>query len=202
MSETKRYGSIESLCQKILSEAEQYENELLEKARADADAVLREYEKKAIDAKNAILDRAEQKAKAELAAAESAREMRAKSARLAVKSELLTMAYRAAEDKIAALSAQAFSALFVPYLEEVLTQKPQGTARLYVGKGSPVKAEDLLAAAGGRNDVVPSGEKESFVGGFCLETDEISFDCSAHALIESIRSETESDVARLLFAEE
>ena len=191
MSETKRYGSIDALCGKILSEAEQYETELL-----------REYEKKAEEAQKAVLSRAEEKASSELSAAKSARDMRARSARLKVKTELLETAYRAAEEKIAHLPKAEYLALFVPYLNEAIAQKPKGKARLAVGKSSPVDAKTLLSEAQNTEEIEILSEEKPFFCGFSLETDEISFDCSAHALIEGIRSETEPDVIRILFGEE
>lgn len=201
MSETKRYGSVEVLCEKILHEAEDYKNELLEKTSSEAKGISEEYEKKAQAAKDEILSRAEEKAAEARRTAESAEETRARNARLSVKSELLAAAYRRAEEKIALLPKEEAIALFLPYLKEALEQKPAGQARLVVGEKSPFGADELCAAAEAPKDILPDGAKKAKGCGFWLETDEITLDCSVHALIEAIRSETEKDVSRLLFAE-
>lgn len=201
MSETKRYGSVEVLCEKILHEAEDYKNELLEKTSSEAKGISEEYEKKAQAAKDEILSHAEEKAAEARRTAESAEETRARNARLSVKSELLAAAYRRAEEKIALLPKEEAIALFLPYLKEALEQKPAGQARLVVGEKSPFGADELCAAAGAPKDILPDGAKKAKDCGFWLETDEITLDCSVHALIEAIRSETEKDVSRLLFAE-
>lgn len=201
MSETKRYGSIEGLCEKILLEAEEYKKELLEKTKSDAASLSAEYDKKAKEAADNILLRANEKAKEAYRAAESAAEMRARNTRLAIKAELLEAAYQKAEEKIASLTRSETLSFFAPYLEEILATKPSGKARLFVGYASPVSADELYVAAKTPSDVEIGGVKESFASGFCLETDTLSFDCSAHTLIESIRFETEKDVLRLLFEE-
>lgn len=202
MSETKRYGSVEVLCEKILHEAEDYKNELLEKTSSEAKGISEEYEKKAQAAKDEILSHAEEKAAEARRTADSAEETRARNARLSVKSELLAAAYRRAEEKIALLPKEETIALFLPYLKEALEQKPAGQARLVVGEKSPFGADELCAAAGVPKDILPDGAKKAKDCGFWLETDEITLDCSVHALIEAIRSETEKDVSRLLFAEQ
>ena len=145
MSETKRYGSVEVLCEKILHEAEDYKNELLEKTSSEAKGISEEYEKKAQAAKDEILSHAEEKAAEARRTAESAEETRARNARLSVKSELLAAAYRRAEEKIALLPKEEAIALFLPYLKEALEQKPAGQARLVVGEKSPFGADELCA---------------------------------------------------------
>ena len=74
MSETKRYGSVEVLCEKILHEAEDYKNDLLEKTSSEAKGISEEYEKKAQAAKDEILSRAEEKAAESRRTADSAEE--------------------------------------------------------------------------------------------------------------------------------
>lgn len=199
MSENKQFNSVEVICDKILSEARDYEKEQMTQAEAEAAELARRYGEKAQEVRQTILDQAKRTAESRLAAAQSARAMRARNNQLQGRVELLERAYDRAAEKLMTLNREEYLALFVPYVKKAAAEVSSGEISLYVGAGAPVDAQELLLAAESPTGVVAAGIKKSLRSGFCLENGEICLDCSAEALINSIKAETEGEVASILF---
>ncbi len=202
----KSVNSIDTIKNKIIAEARDYEKSVLAQAEAEAAKVAQQYEKKASQAAERILDAARANADAMIAAAQSSQNMRARNSLLAVKVELIDAAYESACKRIAELDKNEYLSLFSAYLKNAAENARlyEGAATLFVGKKSPVSCEELISATEQTEAVkaiAVGGTGERDDAGFCLTVGDITLDCFAKTLVASVKSNTQTGVAKLLFAQ-
>ena len=202
---TGSVNSLDTIKNKIISEAREYEKGLLEKAEKEALKTAAQYAEKADNASAHIISAAAANAESVVSAAESSQGMRARNGLLAVKVELIEKAFDRAAEEIAKLPKDEYLSLFAKYLVSAAkTLNTDSHAKLFVCKKSPVTAEELLNHAGqfANSDLIkPCGTNEKDDSGFCLENGDITIDCTAKTVIGAIKATAETSVAKILFAE-
>ena len=203
---TDSVNSIDTIKNKIIAEAREYEKEILAQAEKEAAENLKEYEKKAAVSAERIISAAKAEADSIISSAESLKNMSARSGVLAVKVELVEKAYSLAVNELEKLDKDRYLELFSKYLVKAAESEFPGNDEidLYTGKNSPVTAEELIKYAGkfkNSERVKACGKSEKSGAGFYLESGDITVDCSAGTLVSSIKNRTETSVARLLFGE-
>lgn len=203
----KSVNSIDTIKNKIIAEAREYEEKILSQAESEAAKITQSFEKKAQEAKERILNAARQNADGIVSAAQSSQNMRSRNSLLTVKVELIDAAYESACDAIAALPKDEYLSLFSAYLKSAAENALlyDGTATLYMGKKSLVSCEELISAteqteAVKKIAVGGTGDRDD--AGFCLTVGDITLDCSAKTLVSSIKNNTQTGVAKLLFAQD
>ncbi len=203
----KSVNSIDTIKNKIIADAREYEKSVLSQAENEAEKIADSFEKKANEAKARILFTAQQSADGIVSAAQSSQSMRARNSLLSVKVELIDSAYAGACDAIAALPKDEYLSLFSAYLRNAAENASlyEGVVTLYVGKRSPVSCEELISATE-KTDAVKAlavggvGDRDD--AGFCLTVGDITLDCTAKTLVSAIRNDTQTGVAKLLFAQD
>lgn len=202
----KSVNSIDTIKNKIISEAREYEQKTISQAKEDAEKISLAFDKKASEAKERIISAAQQSADGIVSAAQSSQNMRSRNSLLSVKVDLIEKAYESAVEKITQLSKQEYLSIFSGYLKNAAENARlyEGKATLYVGKASPVTCEELLDASE-KTDAVKAlcagGTSDREDAGFYLVVGDITLDCSAKTLVYAIKSNTQNGVAKLLFAQ-
>ena len=202
----KSVNSIDTIKNKIIAEAREYENSVISQARSDAETTKNAFEKKACEAKERILSAAKQNADGIVSAAQSSQNMRSRNSLLSVKVELIEKAYESAVEGLSKLSKDEYLKIFGAYLENAAENATlyEGAPVLFVGKASPVSCEELLSGVE-QSDAVKKisagGISDKEDSGFCLVVGDITLDCSAKTIVYAIKNETQSGVAKLLFAQ-
>ena len=203
----KSVNSIDTIKNKIIAEAREYENSVLASAQKEAAETAALYEKKAQEAKERILCAAKQNADGIISSAESSQNMRARNSLLAGKGALIDGAYEKAVDTIAKLPRDEYLSLFAAYLEKAAQSAAlcEGKATLFVGKAAPVSCAELMAAAEQTEAVkavAQGGQSDRDDAGFCLVVGDITLDCFAKTIVSAIKNDTQTGVAKLLFAQD
>lgn len=202
----KSVNSIDTIKNKIIAEARDYERSVISQAESDAEKITNTYEKKAQEAKERILFAAKQNADGIVSSAQSSQNMRSRNSLLSVKVDLIEKAYESAVQGISKLDKDEYLNIFRAYLENAAQNALlyEGTPVLYVGKASPVTCEELISAAEQTDAVkkiTSGGTSTKDDAGFCLVVGDITLDCSARTLVYAIKNETQNGVAKLLFAQ-
>lgn len=190
---------IEKITARILSDAQSEVNATLAKAQAQADEITAGYQAQAEQEYADLTARGKADAEERELHLNSAAQMEVRKLVLAAKQEMLDKAYATAlaqlntlpDDAMTNLLAQLARKASTTGKEEVLLS---ASARKSVGQAVVAKAN----ADGGLN-LTLSDKAGAFDGGLVLSDGDVEVNCTFDTLVRLTRSETASEVAKVLF---
>ena len=193
---------IEKITARIASDAEK-ENALIREAAQQRIAEIRaEYEKKANDAYEEHLRTGLRDAEQYASRIERTAQLETKKAALAVKQEMVSEAFRMAEEKLTSMPEQQYI--------EYLTRKAceagfKGDAQLVMNEKDRAavgqKVADAVNAAASEGKVTLADDTKEMLGGFILRQGSVEVNCTVDIMLELIRGEAAAQVAKILFEE-
>ena len=195
-------SGLDKMKARILEEAQSTAQEILDKAKADADAAVQAARESAEAEAAKILERAKRDAADYGVRVDSSMDMQRKQAILAAKQEVLGGVLEAAYETIMNLD----DAKYFEMLEKLLEKHalPEAGAICFSAKdlgrmpaGFPDKIKNIAASKGGSLTV--SEKPEKIDGGFLLVYGGIEENCTISAVFASRREEMSDQVNRLLF---
>ena len=193
---------IEKITARIASDAEK-ENALIREATEKRIAEIRaEYEKKANDAYEEHLRTGLRDAEQYASRIERTAQLETKKAALAVKQEMVSQAFKLAEEKLTSMPEQQYI--------EFLTRKAceagfKGDAELVMNENDRAavgqKVADAVNAAVSEGKVTLADDTKEMLGGFILRQGSVEVNCTVDIMLELIRGEAAAQVAGILFEE-
>ena len=193
---------IEKITARIASDAEK-ENALIREAAEKRIAEIRaEYEKKANDAYEEHLRTGLRDAEQYASRIERTAQLETKKAALAVKQEMVSQAFKLAEEKLTSMPEQQYI--------EFLTRKAceagfKGDAELVMNENDRAavgqKVADAVNAAVSEGKVTLADDTKEMLGGFILRQGSVEVNCTVDIMLELIRGEAAAQVAGILFEE-
>lgn len=195
-------SGLDKMKARILEEAQSTAQEILDKAKADADAAVQAARESAEAEAAKILERAKRDAADYGGRVDSSMDMQRKQAILAAKQEVIGGVLEAAYETIMNLD----DAKYFEMLEKLLEKHalPEAGAICFSAKdlgrmpaGFPDKIKNIAASKGGSLTV--SEKPEKIDGGFLLVYGGIEENCTISAVFASRREEMSDQVNRLLF---
>ena len=195
-------SGLDKMKARILEEAQSTAQEILDKAKADADAAVQAARESAEAEAAKILERAKRDAADYGVRVDSSMDMQRKQAILAAKQEVIGGVLEAAYETIMNLD----DAKYFEILEKLLEKHalPEAGAICFSAKdrgrmpaGFPDKIKNIAASKGGSLTV--SEKPEKIDGGFLLVYGGIEENCTISAVFASRREEMSDQVNRLLF---
>ena len=195
-------SGLDKMKARILEEAQSTVQEILDKAKADADAAVQAARESAEAEAAKILERAKRDAADYGVRVDSSMDMQRKQAILAAKQEVIGGVLEAAYETIMNLD----DAKYFEMLEKLLEKHalPEAGAICFSAKdlgrmpaGFPDKIKNIAASKGGSLTV--SEKPEKIDGGFLLVYGGIEENCTISAVFASRREEMSDQVNRLLF---
>ena len=195
-------SGLDKMKARILEEAQSTAQEIIDKAKADADAAVQAARDSAEAEAAKILERAKRDAADYGVRVDSSMDMQRKQAILAAKQEVIGGVLEAAYETIMNLD----DAKYFEMLEKLLEKHalPEAGAICFSAKdlgrmpaGFPDKIKNIAASKGGSLTV--SEKPEKMDGGFQLVYGDIEENCTISAVFASRREEMSDQVNRLLF---
>lgn len=195
-------SGLDKMKARILEEAQSTAQEILDKAKVDADAAVQAARESAEAEAAKILERAKRDAADYGVRVDSSMDMQRKQAILAAKQEVIGGVLEAAYETIMNLD----DAKYFEMLEKLLEKHalPEAGAICFSAKdlgrmpaGFPDKIKNIAASKGGSLTV--SEKPEKIDGGFLLVYGGIEENCTISAVFASRREEMSDQVNRLLF---
>ena len=193
---------IEKITARIASDAEN-ESALIREAAEKRIAEIRaEYEKKANDAYEEHLRTGLRDAEQYASRIERTAQLETKKAALAVKQEMVSEAFKLAEEKLTSMPEQQYI--------EFLTRKAceagfKGDAELVMNENDRAavgqKVADAVNAAVSEGKVTLADDTKEMLGGFILRQGSVEVNCTVDIMLELIRGEAAAQVAGILFEE-
>ena len=200
-------NGVEKITSKILAEAHAYEENELEKARADAKEIEERYRKAAQASYHSILDKAKAQAEERIQNAVNASAMNTRNELLSLKVSLLEDAFDKALEALCKLgqeeSIELFSKVLVAAVndhihdgapcEMVPSEKDAGIAPAIIQNAIQTKSFQKGV------EIKLSDQRADIRGGFYLKSGPVEVNCSAEALIGAAKISLEKKVYDLLF---
>ncbi len=192
--------AVEKIKQKILSEAKDKVNELLERANAEASRIVGEAEQEASSLRERYAERARRESEEFHRRGKIVASLEAKKELLAAQRGLLDEVFEMAARMVVSMGEKEYLSLVESLLSKVASEAKSGVITL-------AKEERRLDASfvegfNRRNGTsfVLSPSRGNFSGGFRVDCGQISYDCSVERLFDSLREELEPKVAAKLFS--
>lgn len=198
-------NGIEKITDRITADTQKEAQELLQKAQAQADEILKEYTRAAEADYAAALKKGEQEALQRTERMEGVAQLEAKKLHLACKQELLDKAFEAAYQKMLELPEEEYAQLLTRLVVKAATTGKEAlvfseTDRARYGKRVVVAANEALQAAGKNGELTLSEESRPFQGGLYVQDGKVETNCTFSALVRLQRQTMAREIAELLFA--
>lgn len=197
---------IEKIKEKILEEAEQKSRQILDKARAEADEMLKNAASDVEGIKQQALLKAKRQAEEEKRKILSMAELEARKLLLEAKQQMIDEAFEKACRELADLPADVYQKWIYDMLlksdvkgeaEIVFNEKDKSNIPLELIE----KANDELKKQGKAANFKVSGETRPMMGGFILKAGDVEINNTFDSMIKSQREELETEIAKILFGE-
>lgn len=192
----------ERITQKILEEARENASSIIAQAKETA-ALAQDTARAKIGADcDAILSKANSDAAEKQRRATVVAELDSRKKELAVKREILDIAYQKASEQFAGMDDAAYQDV---YLKVTLPAIQKGTETIAPAKADEARlgkafVDKLNAALGGKGGVTLAPAREDIEGGLVLSDQGMEINLSTASVMRSVREETEGEVAQMLFA--
>lgn len=195
-------SGLDKMKSRILEEADHSAKEIIDKANAEAEAVIKAAEEEARAEAEKISSKAERDAADYAKRVASSMDMRRKQAHLAAKQEVISHVLKSAYDTVMNLEVKEYFDMLEKLLERyVLPEEGEicfsakDLGRMPEGFSGKVKT--IAANKGG--SLTLSGEARDIDGGFLLVYGGIEENCTIKAVFDAKREELSDQVNRLLF---
>lgn len=190
--------SLAQITEKIRNDAQKEADEILSKAKAQADALTAKAEKECGEIQAGFDARFEAERPEIIKRREIVADIDVSKMMLAAKRRLIEDVYSGALDKMKALPKDEYLALCTSLLGEAAKTKEE---EVVVGADEKYIDEAWIAAynAAHGTKLALSAEKADIAGGFILRRDKISVNCSWEMLLKVSQEKQESDVVKRLF---
>lgn len=198
-------NGIEKITDRIGADTQKEANELLQKAKAQAEEILRAYTEAAEGDYAAALKKGEQEARQRIERMEGVAQLEAKKLTLSCKQEMLDKAFAAALQKMLELPEDQYAELLTLLAVKASVTGKEAlvfseTDRARYGKRVVVAANEALEKAGKTGALTLSEESRPFQGGLYVQDGKVETNCTFSALVRLQRQTMAREIAEQLFA--
>lgn len=192
--------AVEKIKQKILSEARDKVNEILERANAEASRIVGEAEQEASSLRERYAERARRESEELHRRGKIIASLEAKKELLAAQRKLLDEVFDMAIRAVLSTKKEEYLALVESLLSKVASETKSGAVVL--SRDERHLDASFFESFNKRHGTsfTLSSSRGSFSGGFKVDCGQISYDCSVERLFDSLREELEPKVAGKLFS--
>lgn len=197
-------ANISTLTSKILKDAEDRKESILQAANAEKAEILEKKSKEAKVLEAEMTEKAEREAQTSKERVISGAELKSRNKKLAAKQVIINEVFEKSVDALCALNADEYTGFIKDTIvnldvdgDESLVLNEQGKKLL----NDTVLKEinDGLVSKGKKGEIKIANEVGNFKGGFILEKGGIEINNTFEALVLSLREELEFEVAKVLF---
>lgn len=188
---------LDRILDKIISGAEEYAGSAVREAREKADDIISDADEKARRFKAKTEEEAEAEGQLILKRAETSSAMEKRNILLGAKRELIDDVYALAVKKLSGLDGEKYSAFLKKQLDAVLAEKPDAEYEIWSAEGGEEAVRAVIAP---HANIKFSGTRK-IDGGFVIGREGIEFNCTLTSAVESIRSDSEENIRKMLFAQ-
>lgn len=197
-------ANISTLTSKILKDAEDRKESILQAANAEKAEILEKKSKEAKVLEAEMTEKAEREAQTSKERVISGAELKSRNKKLAAKQVIINEVFEKSVDALSALNADEYTDFIKNTIvnldidgDESLVLNEQGKKLL----NDTVLKEinDGLVSKGKKGEIKIANEVGNFKGGFILEKGGIEINNTFEALVLSLREELEFEVAKVLF---
>ena len=188
---------LEKILDKIISGAVEYADATVKEAINKADDMIFDAETEAREFKAETEKEANAEGELILSRAESSSAMEKRNILLGAKRELIDDVYKLAVKKLSELDKDGYKAFLKKQLDAVLDENPDASYEIYSNGADEDTVKEIIAP---HANIVYSGTR-AIDGGFVIRREGVEFNCSLTSAVEGIRSESEEEIRKMLFAQ-
>lgn len=184
-------SNLENLVQRILDDAKEKANQIMEEANKAKEEIIALKEKEALDNKKKIIERAKREADLAKERIISGAELKVRNEKLLAKQKVLDRVFNLAKERLRALEEDKY----ISFLQNVI-------------KGLNLKGDEVLVVPEHMKATVKElgihpnvSEDESVDSGFLIKDKGIILNYTFDSLVEHYRDELETEIAQELFKE-
>ncbi|HPT65056.1 MAG TPA: V-type ATP synthase subunit E family protein [Acetomicrobium sp.] len=187
---------------KIEEDAKRQAEEILKKAKADADDIISKAEEEAQKIQNEWMQRAKEERENVFKRREIVANLDLRKLELAMKRSLIEGVLSEAREKLCQLDSKTYVAFVAKLLKTAVKESESVEGVLYVGEDEKVITNEWIASFNEENGtkLVLAHERLPHKGGFVLNLGDIDINCSFDMLITNIQDDLELTIAKELFA--
>lgn len=182
-------SNLDNLTQKILEEAKFKADKMIQDAKEKSDGIMSSKVKEAQDLKTKTIERAETEAVLMKERVISNAELRVRDEKLKVKQEVIDRVFKESKDALFNID----DALYIKFLQSNI-------------KDLSLKGDEILVVPDNRKEKVKAlklpikvSETENLETGFMIKDEKTTLDFSFDSLVDFLREELETEIARDLF---
>ena len=195
-------SNINNLTSKIIKDAEDEKEIIIQTAEKEKNKILSTKQVEASTAEKIIIEKAEREAVSRKERIISSAKLQARNEKLQAMQEVIREIFESSIETLCNLSEDEFK-VFVT--ESILNSDIVGEQNIILNDSSKKIINKTFLAGinkelGSKANVILSEETRNFKGGFILEKDGIEINNTFEALVNSLRDDLSSDVARVLFS--
>lgn len=189
--------SIESITERITREAEAYGADQKARAEAAKQTTLDDARRKAEEIKANRKKDAERDCQVLKGRRASVADLESRKMKLAAKQEVIEESFEKAVEKLQALDDNEYQKFVSGLLEEFR----DGGGEILVNEKDRDRMASVLSSGFAGTGLVLADESADIKGGFILRRGNISYNASLEKLLDNVKAEATSEIAKLLFEE-
>jgi len=196
----------EKLKEKIIIEANEQAEHVLNEARRRAEGIVSKAEEEAAARKKLLLEKARAQAEERRRRILTIAELEARKKLLAAKEELIEDTFKQALERLQGMETASYQELILPLLFDAAES---GREKIIVSSQDRrhftaeflARANEALRQKGKAGELSLADESREMKGGFILREGEVEINCSFDSILRMQRDQLEPEVAALLFNE-